>query len=63
VVCQYGKKPKLKFDRVAISKRMVKIVEHLKLLCVKVSTILDLELQGTITFTGTAALQGVASKS
>jgi hypothetical protein len=58
-VCQHHK-PKPEFNRVAMSNRLVQLVDDLKPLCAKVSTILDLELLGTIASKGTTDLQDSA---
>ncbi|VAH14370.1 unnamed protein product [Triticum turgidum subsp. durum] len=42
-----GQTPKMEFDRVGMSQKMMEIVEQLKALCGKVSTILNLELLGS----------------
>ncbi|KAL6644051.1 hypothetical protein ACP70R_018817 [Stipagrostis hirtigluma subsp. patula] len=47
--------PKLKFDRVGLSKRMADIVEQLRPLCAKVATILELEIFGS-NYTGTQGI-------
>ncbi|WVZ76937.1 hypothetical protein U9M48_024851 [Paspalum notatum var. saurae] len=42
---------KMKFNRVEISKKMKDIIEHLKLVCAKVSNVLNLEFLGTTRIT------------
>ncbi|GJN28248.1 hypothetical protein PR202_gb16352 [Eleusine coracana subsp. coracana] len=60
-MCQHHKTPKLKFDRVEISKRMAEIVEKLKPVCAVVSTILDTELLGMIASNSITTQQGMGS--